>query len=277
MIERFRGLALVAVLWILAALASASAVMTQQLRAEAQRRIAQAEEVRAVALAQGALIQVLARGALQTPWPDPPTLAWRVETPEGTVMVRLRSSATAVDLNHAPRDLLAAVFRYLGDLNESQARDWADAVVAQRRQHEAQRAEVGPSAAFQSVQDLLAKPGLPMGLWLRVQSALTVDSGAAGVDPWSADEPVLLVLAQGDTRRLQAWLTDRAQGRKPDWTTIPADWKAGSPSGGYVLEGSVSLAEGGALTLRWVLLSTVATEGGLPWKIVRQSIKRDPT
>ncbi|TSE20191.1 hypothetical protein Talka_01086 [Tepidimonas alkaliphilus] len=267
-------MALVAVLWVLAALASVALILAQQLQLETQRRQSQADGVRAQAQAQAALVHLMASGVLDAAWPEPPVRIWRLVWPDARVIVRMHSAADAIDLNHAPRDLIAAAFRYAGGLDELQARRWADAIVDER---ERRRAASGNSqeglSPYQSVSDLLAYPGLPFDLWLRVESTLTVDSNQPTVDPWAARPAVLWVLAGGDAARAESWLAARAQVGQPDWSVIPAAWRGLPGTDRVILEAEVSHASGPVLRLRWLLARAFGGSDRLSWKILRQTVR----
>lgn len=256
-------MALVAVLWTLVALATAALALGQQARLHTQRLQQQAEQLRAQALAQAAMVHLLASGAFDAEVPRPAVRQWRVTFAPGQVAaVELRSAAHAVDLNHAPRDLLAAVLHHLGQLGQQDARTWADAIVAYREQTRSSR-----MSPYQSVQDLQVHPGLPLSVWTRIESALTVDSESAAVDPWAVDDELLIVLAQGDRERAATWAAERRAGQTPDWSVVPAAWIARPTTSRWMAQATVPV-ERGVVRVRWWWVRG-ATPDGLPWKLLR--------
>jgi general secretion pathway protein K len=258
-----RGMALVAVLWTLAALMSAALALTQWVRHEARQRLDDAARLQALAAAQGAMLHVLAHPSAQSP---APRATWRVRVGERELAVTRTSAYHAIDLNRAPADLLQAALRHLGNLPPDQAERWAQSIV-QGRDDPA----LAGRPAYQAVEDLLVRPGLPLSLWLSVQYALTVDSGEAAIDPTAADEPVLLVLAQGDVARAAQWAQARAASAPIDTTSVPAAWLRTGAGDRWRYTVLVPLDDGATFQLTWL----VQRRGGAgwPWQLLRQTMR----
>jgi general secretion pathway protein K len=256
-------MALVAVLWTLAALMSAALALTQWVRHEARQRHDDTARLQALAVGQGAILHVLAHPSAQS---SAPRATWRVRMGERELTVTRTSAYHAIDLNRAPADLLQAALRHLGGLPSDQAERWAQAIVQGRDDP-----SFAGRPAYQAVEDLLARPGLPLSLWLSVQYALTVDSGDAAVDPAAADEPVLLVLAQGDAARAAQWAQSRAASAPIDTTSVPAAWLRTGASDRWRYTVLVPLDDGATFQLTWL----VQRRGGAgwPWQLLRQTMR----
>jgi len=262
-----RGMALVAVLWTLAALMSAALALTQWVRHEARQRQDDIAKLRALAIAQGAMLHVLAHPSAQA---STPRAAWRVRMGERELTVNRTSAYHAIDLNRAPVDLLQAALRHLGGLPPDQAERWAQAIVKGRDDP-----ALAGRPAYQAVEDLLTRPGLPLSLWLSVQYALTVDSGEAAIDPLAADEPVLLVLAQGDAARAAQWAQSRAVLAPIDITSVPAPWLRTGTGDRWRYTVLVPLDDGAAFQLSWLLQRRGGA--GWPWQLLRQTMRTIPS
>ncbi|HSK38234.1 MAG TPA: hypothetical protein VK943_00560, partial [Arenibaculum sp.] len=106
-----RGIALVAVLWVLVALAMMAAGTLRTGRLETGLARNTADNARAAALAEAGIYRAVA-GLLE----PAPEFAWQPDGifrsfpfAGGTVRVRIEAEGGKVDLNEAPQDLLAAV------------------------------------------------------------------------------------------------------------------------------------------------------------------------
>ncbi len=256
------GMAIVAVLWIMAALISAAVALTAWVRDRAAQRFQETATVHATAVAQAALLQLLAHPSAQA---DGPIRRWRVTIGKDEVLIQRTSAHGAVDLNHAPADLIQAVLRHAGGLDAGEAQRWAQAIVDIR-----QRAAAQSRPAFQSVQDLLQRPGLPLHLWLQVEYALTVDSGDAAVDPYAASPAVLLCLAQGDAARAAQWALAQSNAAPMDTTAIPAQWLRQGSSNRWVWTARVAMGEGQELQLSWLVERAGAP---WPWRLLKQTTR----
>lgn len=263
------GVVLVAVLWTLAALSVAAMGLTIWVRGEARERQADAARLRAMALGQSALVHVLAT--------NPPVTGegvrrqWRVIMHDTSVSVLWTTAYAAIDINHAPVDLLQATLEHVGGVPSGVAAQWAAAIVQVR----ADPALAG-RPAYDAVEDLLVRPGLPFAVWLSVQYALTVDSDDPGVDPYAVDDPLLMVLAQGDAARAARWAEDRRRAADIDTSPVPAAWLRRSVPTRWRAVARIP-AEDGVFELTWIVEQGAAEVDGFPWRLLRQTLRRVPT
>lgn len=265
-----RGLALVAVLWILAALAVAALGLSAWVRGEARHRQTDSARLQAMAAAQTALVHVLAANPAAG-LPIQSRQRWTVNVSGVPVQVEWTTAYTAVDINRAPVDLLQAVFLYVGGLSPDQAAYWAAAIVQARSDP-----ALGGRAAFDAVEDLLVRPGLPFPVWLSVQYALTVDSDDPAVDPYAVDDHFLIVLAQGDATRAASWMRARQTGTALDLSTIPGPWLRLTPGNRWRAVARVP-AEQGVFVVTWFLVQGAPAADGLPWRLLRQTLRWVPS
>ena len=209
-----RGIALVAVLWILALLATLVLGFVVEARTDLRivRNDSEAAGARAIADA-GVTLAIL--GVF-----DPTAGSqWRgdgrVHTLRyrgGTIHARVEDEGGKLDVNKAPLAMLRNLFQVLGAANPDRI---AAAIDAQRR---AVLAGADPSVtgrppppAFPVLDDLRGLPGMTPELYERLPDFVTVYSGQGSVDPQTAPAEVLLSLPDASPAQVQAYLVGRAQ------------------------------------------------------------------
>lgn len=220
------GFVLIAVLWMLAALAAlasayaifavetapSAALPEQRLRAEAALR---------------AGVELCAFRQLAWPKPARPDGgAFSAQVGEVRIEVVYRAETARVDLNAAPHDMLAALFAQLG-AKDAAAGFLADRIVAwrgrlkdsERRQEAAIYAKAGLAygplgAPFDNALDIALVPGMTPDLVARALPFVTI-FGAAKIDPLIAD-PVVLGALPGATRAIVSSFLKARNGPPPD-------------------------------------------------------------
>ncbi len=219
-----RGFILVAVLWILAALAALASIYSvyvgntvfgaritdDQLRI--RNAISTAIELTAY--------QLLAAGPADARAPQG---AFSVQLPRSTIDVTFVSESARINLNTAPKALLAGVFVAVG-VTSSNAATFADRIVGWRTNEDdaGQNGEArlykeagydytprqGP---FQNVLELPLVLGIPPSIVERVLPLVTVYSGVGQVDIRVASPEVLSALPGMTPEQLQKVLKQRAR------------------------------------------------------------------
>ena len=234
------GFVLVAVLWILAALATlASIYSSYTINTAAASRVAD-DRVQAEASIRAGVEMAVFR---QLTLPEKARLArggFDMRVGRTGVSVRFRSEGARIDLNAAPADLLAGLFTAVG-VDSSRAETFADRIVGWRTKA-ARRAPTprGPRprrrsltlrmtrpprrtsfianrhmpypprhAPFDNALELSLLPGISLAVVERVLPFVTVFSGRADVDVASADPTVLSALPQMTPQILGAVLNAR--------------------------------------------------------------------
>jgi len=262
---RQAGLALVAVLWIVAALTvvvtSISYAVRQELRAVSGTRQALVGD----AMGQAAVHLVLQDLASRI---DKPQRLMSIETTYRDVVipVRVQPINGLIDLNNAPEGLLALLFRHAGGLERPQAEALAGATIRFRSAKDSRGRDVG----FEAPEDLLQVPGMDYPLYARLASLVTADlRGSGRVNALAATAEVLGVLANGDFARAAAIATDRDNGRSAiDTTALTSAYvETIANTQRYQLQARVPLASGS-----WLLVSRTvdfaAALHGVPWRIL---------
>jgi general secretion pathway protein K len=202
-----RGVALVAVLWVVAALSILVAGLVQTQRDEIRSASSSRVRLQADAVGQGAIH--LAVQALMAQDKRQERLARMTIPYDGVAgQVEVQPFSGLVDLNLAPAPLLAALFAVNGQVEPAAAERLAAAVVAMR---DARPSE--PPPRFKAPEELLNVEGVDYDLYARLAHLVTTDTRGSGrINPLAASQEVLLLLAGGD----QALATQVAANRDAD-------------------------------------------------------------
>ena len=260
-----RGIALIAVLWIVAGLSIAVTGIVHTLRSETRAIAAERRMTEMQAAGEAAIMLVLqdmtaTRAVSPPPWK-------RTEVPFGGHAIVVEASALngLIDLNRASPELLQALFTVAGGLGAQSSRELAQATVqARERPDPAGRAE-----GFEAVEDLMRVPGLGYDLYARLRPLVTADvRGAGRVNPQAAPREVLAVLAQGNISRVAAMVSARADSGTPvDTTALSGEFIDTSIGSRYRFQALVSLPDGvEGVVVRDVDLMA-DQRAGLPWRV----------
>lgn len=259
------GVALVAVLWVVAALTIMVGGAIYGSRTEIRAVTVDRQLARASALADAALAQTLQ--AWMRPGERRPDGATRLVVGFDDVEMELLAYPLTglVEINTAPEALLAAVFTHGAGLSPPEATALAQAVEAARQLPEFKAL----GHRFAAVEELLQIPGFSYDIYQAVAGLLSVDSAGGGrVNPLAAPLDVLRVLADGDGAVAQTYMEGReAPGAAPPAWELNAPWTSTSVANRYMFVISVPLGDGMiARVSRWVDLDAGRLEG-LPWTV----------
>jgi general secretion pathway protein K len=217
-----QGFVLVAVLWLLAALAALATIFSVYLSNSARALALNDATVQAQALVSAGV--ELAAYRLQLAGEDarPAQGSFRVRLNGAEISVSFVSEAARVDLNAAPKELLGGLLSALG-ANEDEAREGADRIIAWRTKpaeetagnedalyQAAGRSYPPRQAPFAHVDELGLVLGLTPALVERALPFVTVFSGASGVDVLNAAPEVIVALPGMTPLILKQFLGDRA-------------------------------------------------------------------
>ncbi|MEJ0078891.1 MAG: hypothetical protein WDO17_26365 [Alphaproteobacteria bacterium] len=217
------GFIVVAVLWILAALATLVTIFSMYVINTATAFTVHDERLQAEGLARAA-VELSAYRVSAAPQGQAPT--------RGTFLFRLGnalvnaefvSEAARIDLNAAPKELLSGLFAGLG-ASRGQADSYADRIIGWRSPPPEGNAGPNEAANYRAAGMLYGPRGGPfphtgeLGLVLGIPDVmvtralpyLTVYSGQPQVDIFNASPQVLAALPGMDPQRLQAILVQRA-------------------------------------------------------------------
>jgi general secretion pathway protein K len=217
-----QGFVIVAVLWLLAALAALATIFSVYLSNSARALAVNDTALQAEALVSASV--ELTAYQLQLAGKDarPPLGSFNTRLSGANLAVSFVSEAARVDLNKAPKELIAGLLSVLGAA-EDDAKEYADRIIAWRTKSTAQtagnedalyRAAGRPysprQAPFAHAYELGLVLGLPPALVERALPFVTVFSGASGVDVMTAPPEVIAALPGMTPLTLRQFLTDRA-------------------------------------------------------------------
>lgn len=261
-----RGIALVAVLWIIAALAIVVGGVQLSVRSELRIVGASRQTVESVALGEAAVML-----ALQDMVAGGERLTRQVIREYGylgkTIPVEITPLNGLIDITRASETLLASMYAIGGGLPPQVAADLAGATVQMRTQRDA----LGRERGFEAIQDLLQVPGVGYDLYARLSPLMTVEAQGSGkVNPLAAPEEVLVVLAGGNVSHAQAIRSRRDTGSVPseiDTTVLNGEFISVSATTRYRIHARVASSDGGGVAVvRFVDLRPDSVSG-MPWRI----------
>ena len=213
------GFVIVAVLWILGALATLASIYTVYVVNTATAFAVHDDRLQAEALVTAGL-ELTVHQVTSTPNARPSHGAFNFRLGNANVAVQFSSESARIDINQAPKELLAGLFAALGGQDPEA---YADRVVAWRAApQEAQqdteadlyrsagRNYVPRGAPFPNVGELWLVLGIPDVLVERALPFLTVYSGQAQINVLDAPPEVLAALPGMTPDRLNSILQQRA-------------------------------------------------------------------
>ncbi|TGD74104.1 general secretion pathway protein GspK [Mangrovimicrobium sediminis] len=267
---RQRGVAMVVVVWFIAAMSLVVGGIVALARVESGTTGLHVARAKVVAAGDGAInLTMAARQSRATRAGDtPPAMDSLQRIGELEVLVRVIPADGFVDLNQAPAELLAALFRHAGGMDSSQAQTVANNVVKWRSATRSdQGRDAGEPARFYSLEDLLRVEGVNRSVLDGVRNFVVAGDWASGGMNWdSAPSAMLPVLdavdpSRGNTARERR--SARSQRATP----------AASGSGVYRVDALVEY--GGRLWLRRRWVQTGGAVGSsLPWHVLRTEAPR---
>lgn len=272
-----RGLALVAVMWMVAALAILAAGLASLTRGEI--RVAQGARLAAEVAALGDAGIQLAMLDMRSDPGNPPGLLRKAYDFDGRpVEVTIVPAAGLVDLNTAGEPLLRDLFVFGAGMDESFAEDLALRIVEWRTpgreledpDYVAAGTDFRPRGGeFEYPEDLLQVLGVSYDDYAKIERLISVSGGASGIDPMSAPDEVLGLLASGDGE-LVARISGARANLDPavDLTGLTQAHLGGGGSGVHRLDAVVAVDGKHYRRTRWIDISIPAHDGA-PWRTVR--------
>lgn len=207
-----RGFVIVAVLWILMALASLAIIFSAYLAASARALAASDLSLRTEALVSAGVELAAYRLSLTDEKARPPRGAFHFGLDEANVGVTFTSEAGRLDLNYASKEMLTGLFAVLG-ASKGAAAEYADRVIGWRTRptpgsenvEAARYNALGYSprqGLFTHVNELALIAGIPAALVDRALPFVTVFNGTPDIDPAIASPEVVTAVdrASGNTQ-----------------------------------------------------------------------------
>ena len=220
---RQSGFILVAALWILAALAALTVIFSLYLSSSARALRLEDGAAQSEALISAAIELTAYQLLLAKDDERPAQGAFRFRLGDDELEVSFLTEASRIDLNTAPKDMIANFFTILGAQGDA-AQEYAERVVGWRKKpsgsvgaqsEEALYAAAGRDypprlAPFVHVDELALVLGPPPGLVDRALPFVTVFSGVASVDVLTAAPEVVAALPGMTPLVLKDFLASRA-------------------------------------------------------------------
>jgi general secretion pathway protein K len=244
-----RGFVIVAVLWILVALSSLAMIFSVYLSVSARALAASDTGLQTEALISASAELTAYRLSLAHD-KKPSHGSFRFRMDDADVNVAFLSEAARIDLNFAPKEVLAGLFAGLGATKQAAADD-ADRIVGWRTRpvpgsandEEAfyASAALGYSprqSLFTHANELALVAGLPSALVERALPFVTVFNGTSDVDKTIAAPEVLVALSKGKLDGLK----DPFGAQPPQVNGAPTNATAKSPC--YRIEATITFKSG---------------------------------
>ena len=260
-----KGIALIAVLWVVAALGLMVVgmihVVKGEIRMASQLQRATVDSGIADGAIRLALQQTLQANKKEFKFVQSSTL----DLFGRSVQVDLIPLNGLVNLNAASVGLLTDVFKFAAGLPPEQANAIAQAIEQERKKPNSK----GEPAKLHGVEDLLRIPGIDYDIYAQVQTVFTVDlEDNARVNPLAAPLAVLHVLAQGKEGLAQQVFQNRLErGETTDTTQLSGEYTQISATPLIMARASVSSGDNTAIVRVW-RLSLSGDSYGLPWRVL---------
>lgn len=263
-VRRPRGMVLVAVLWIVAALSLIVTGMIHSVRVEVKQVSAASQMAQGSAWGGAAIATVLQ--TMVAPSATPTSLV-SVEVPFQGLLIPVRAMSLngLIDLNMAPPALLEKLFLVAGELPAARASALAEMVRVERTRPGPQ----GRAQRLESVEDLLRLPEMDYDTYAKVADWVTTDARGSGrVNLAAAPLGVLRVLADGNSELASRLYQGRESGAVGlDTSALDSALVDNAPSRRYLVQARVPLQDGvWLLVSRWVDISGGKADG-LPWRV----------
>ena len=260
-----QGFALIAVLWLVAALSILVTGIMLSVKSELKVAAFSRQIVFAKATAEGAMQIAMQELIASGKQPDK-----QIEAPVPyagqEVLVRMTPMNGYININRAPVELLQALFKIGAGLDEGMAGNLANAIETARR-------TPGPSGkppGFEAPEDLMRIPGLDYPIYARIAPMITTDSGGSGqVNVQAAPPNVLNIVAGGNEAAVASFMQARSGDNVgADTSQMNGAWVGGAASSRLVeMTARVPLPDGGAIIVLRRYQITNSSPDGLPWRV----------
>lgn len=264
-----RGIALIAVLWLVAAMSLIAAGIVQTVRSEIRSVGVQRHVLIATARADAAILLALQSLQAQPQATTMATQSLSVEFEGVQYDVLVESLNGRIDINSAPLTLLSAMYAHIGKLDKQAAEALAQATIETRER----KSSKGSQRNFDAVEDLLSVPQMTYDLYAKLVGLITTDviGGSGRVNPKAAPPGVLLVLAGGDAARAGVFEAQRdSNPNLMDTSSFDPAHIEATTSPSLRLQVAVGLADGGSVLRAWHVYSGTDPRSGLPWRVLAQ-------
>ena len=166
-----RGVALIAVLWLVAAMGLIITGLVQAVRSEARTTGLQRQALVANGLADAAILLALQSMQAQKGVLPKSIQVMPVQFEGHTSEVSVQPLNGLIDINHASVVLLSDLYRHAGGMNPDSAQALAQATVEFRQT----KSTKGRAQGFDAIEDLLGVSGMTYELYAKINHLITAD------------------------------------------------------------------------------------------------------
>ena len=264
-----RGVALAMVVWFIAGMSLLVAGIVSHARVDSRLTGVHLARAEVVAAGDGAIMLAMAerRRGYQSSGAGPMISETVHRVGDIEVTVRLVPANGFVDLNRAPREVLAALFAFSRVLDKGDALSAADNVVQWRRASARGKRARGSSSTFYAVEDVLRVEGVTRQLLDGVRDYVVVGNWAQGSMNWSASPQAMIALLEA----LDPAQSDGVVERRSNMARTSGGNRGQSSAGSARAFRADALVNYGGkrwLRRRWLANGSTGLSR-LPWKVVR--------
>ena len=287
---RRRGVALVVVMWLVAALTVLVSALVANTRADLRGAANHRLFIEHAALGDGA-IRLAALQLKHATEPLHGPFSTTVHFEGRDIVVTATPVAGLINLNAASQELLEALFIHGAGVSENDAavlasrvidwRDPDDAALPAGAENDSYEAAGSVFATrggpFASVDDLVQVLGVSVDVHDKIRGLVTAYGGAAGVDPRFAPAGVLAVLARGRLDVVERIVATRAADEPlNDTTELEQQFITSTSDKLYRMEANQTMDGMRLSRVLWVDLGAQSS-AGLPWReIAVESVRAIP-
>lgn len=260
------GIALVAVLWIVAALSVAVTGIVYAIRAETRTMSAARGLIEAQVSGEAAIMLALQELTSPQAGPRQPWRTLQVSYGGRVIPVEFNALNGFVDINRAAPELLTVLLATAGGRDVQAAAKLAQSIVIERQKPDA----LGRAQGFEDASELMRVPGVDYNLYARLRALVTADvQGSGKVNPRAAPLEVLTMLAEGNVARAQSMVSARRQsgGAGIDVTALRAEFIDSGIGSRYRVQALVPMADGSQGVVQLHVDVSPDTRAGLQWRI----------
>jgi general secretion pathway protein K len=270
-----RGVALIAVLWLVAAMGLIITGLVQAVRSEARTTGLQRQALVANGFADAAILLALQNMRAQQKELSKTIQSIPVQFEGRLSEVSVQPLNGLIDINNASVVLLSDLYHHAGGMNADAAQALAQATVEFRQT----KSTKGRAQGFDAIEDLLGVSGMTYELYAKMNHLITADlkTGSGRVNPMAAPAGVLQVLTGGDVSRAAVLAAKRdADPTLMDTSFLKPEQIEMASSSSLRLQVEVGLPDGGAFQKAWNVYWSPDPRSGLPWRVLgtQQSMQR---
>lgn len=271
--SKHRGMALIAVLWLVASMSLIIAGVVRSVRSEIQSTGTQRQLTLGGASADAAILLALQRLQMRPNALPKDMQTLTVSFDNASYAVQVMPLNGLLDINNAPVNLLADLYQFVANVSPDAALNLAQATLATRQTKSAK----GRTLGFDAVPDLMRVPSMRYEVYVKVAPLLTADikNGSGRINPLAAPLPLLGVLASGNQVRADHFASQRnANTAILDTSFFKPELIEMAASNYLALQVDVPLPDGHVTRKAWRVFWGSDAQSGLPWRVlgVKQSI-----